>query len=465
MLAIGYALGFSIIYLIVFRILNYEQKRSVKWINFTIFILLAVWDVIRQIRYGTQSVGDYALFIEAGLIIFVSLYALKGFKSWRAWLSIAIAVFISLFFTNSMTEFIDSIRVESSEIANPINIVIGGASVVALLFILSYFARRFGFKINVNAVSKAEVVFILFFLTIFGIFIMIIYTADNNAMIINRIIDNIDSSIINTIIEELGLEELPGFEAPTWVNFVVVFSITIGTYFVMYFATQRSIIFEIQSREKQQELIFDEQKQNYERMIKSNEEISIFKHSISDELLYLHDLLHDNDLEKANNYLNQMRGKLDVIEQNVGQNTGSKAVNASWYSLTSSKMYKEVVAKWLGRLPAHLSIDDRDLVLLFSNLLNNAFEAANQAIDDKYVVVEVDEKGNRLFVLVRNSYHGEIVEKLDGDFVTTKEDKENHGIGVRIVKNIVKKYGGKVKFSFADGEFIVTMVFNVTSPK
>jgi len=459
MLSIMYALGFSMIYLILFRILNYEQKRSVKWLNFALFTLLAIWDVIRQIRYGTQSVGVVYEIIEASLILFVVLYALKGFKLWRAWLSIAIAIFAISLLNSSMVGFITSLRVEATDIRDPINIVIGNASAAAIIFILQYLAKRFGLKINVNALLRVEIVSIIYFLAIFGFFLLIISTVNNTAEMLDEHIPNeiMYYYIPDEIIEERG--RLPRLGVPPIVRLVVGFSVIIGVYLVMYFATQRSIIFEIQNREKQQDLIFEEQKQNYERMLKRNEEIDIFKHSINDELLYLYDLLHDHDLEKVNIYLNQMRGKLDVIEQNVGQDTGSKAVNASWYSLTSSKKYKEVKATWFGRLPIQLLIDDRDLVLLFSNLLNNAFEAAHQAVDDKYVVVKIDEKGNKLFVAIRNSYAGEIVEKLDGDFATTKKDKKNHGIGMRIIKNVVEKYGGKAKFSHSGGEFVVTIVF------
>jgi len=441
MLAFEYVFAFSMIYLIIFGILNYKQKKHVKWINLAIFILLAILGVIRQVRYGYQPVGSFEYFVGVGLVLFMVLYALDGFKSWRAWLSIVIAVYISTLITSPAQGFIYSLsEYLSGYQLNLLNDIlaqdaisnsIGTSFGAALLFIFHQLAKKFGLKINVNALSGVEIVFLLLFLTIFGFFVMITF--------------NISELAILTLI---------------LINLATVVSVIVGVYFVMYFATQRSTIFEIQSREKQQELIFDEQKQNYERMEKRNEEIKIFKHSIRDELLYLHGLLHNYDLRKANSYLNQMRGKLAVIEQNIGHNTGSKAVNASWYSVTSSKRYKEVEATWLGRLQINPLIDDRDLVLLFSNLLNNAFEAACKAIDDKYVVVKVEEKENGLLVLVRNSYYGEIVEKLDGDFVTTKDDKKNHGMGVRIIKNVVEKYGGKVKFSYSSGEFVVAIAFN-----
>jgi len=437
MLAIEYILGFSMIYLFIFRILNFEQKRQIWRLNLVIFVLLACIDGISKIRYGYQPAGIFGGYVTASLVLLIALYALEGFKSWRAWLSILVAFFISMLLTHITFVFIFSLLGHQLELMyemlneNAIYSTIGTFSGTILLFTLHRLAKLLNLKINVYALSKAEVVFILLFLTVFGVFV--------------------------TTIFELSVQH-ENVLASSIVNFLALLAGIVGIYFVVYLATQRSTIYEIQNREKQQELIFAEQRQNYERMKARNEEISIFKHNINDELLYLSDLMHDSELERANTYLTKMRGKLEVIEQAVGQDTGSRAVNASWYALTNSKQYAEIVATWLGRLPTEITIDDRDLVLLFSNLLNNAFEAAYQAVD-KYVTVKVDVKDSGLFVSVRNSYQGEIVEKLDGDFETTKEDRENHGIGVRIIKNIVEKYCGKVKFNYSDGEFAVVIVF------
>lgn len=41
------------------------------------------------------------------------------------------------------------------------------------------------------------------------------------------------------------------------------------------------------------------------------------------------------------------------------------------------------------------------------------------------------------------------------DLVTTKEEKEFHGYGIRIVRDIVTKYKGSVNFQEKDGMFFV----------
>jgi len=367
----------------------------------------------------------------------MGLYTLAGFKSWSAWLSVVMALFISMY----ISEMILGSMISLTGNWDSLDLFLGDANIramqqifgAAISFILSQLVKKLDLKINIYALSRAELGYILLFLALFGFLVTAVFDFSNQ----------LDQDFTTIIVTASAL--LSGL---------------ISVHLVFYIATQKSTIYEIQSRERQQELIFDEQKQNYERMKKRNEYISIFKHDTRADLLYLNDLLHNDKFENAIAYLAKMRGELDVIEQVVGQDTGSQVVNASWYALTNTKRFTEVEAKWLGRLPVDISMDERDLVSLFSNLLNNAFEAANKA-SDKYVAVKVDEKKKGLFIVVKNSYHGEIVEKLDGDFMTTKDDKENHGFGVRIIKNVVEKYGGKVKFSYSDGEFVSTVIFDV----
>jgi signal transduction histidine kinase len=418
------------IYLIVFHFLDFEQTKNVKWLNVTIFIFLGSLDTMGHIHYGYQLVRGYDTLIVLGAIFLVNLYALDGFKSWQAWLVIGLSIFISTFVSTVAAGFTFAVMGRDIYLLhmNATDRVIGMLSGILLFLILYGLTNRLKLKMNIYALTKGEVVFITIFLSVFGFFVVDIYA-------------------------------LVDHQWGVWRSFLALLSGSVAIYFIMYFATQKSVIKDVENRVKQQELIFHEQQQNYERMNKRNEEIKIFRHNIEDELLYVHNLLNDCEIEEAMMYIKKMRESLEIVEQAVGYDTGSKAVNASWYSLTNNKRYKEITATWIGKIPHHMSIDNRDLVLLFSNLLNNAFEAAKQS-SDKYVTVKINEKENGLFISIKNSYQGEIKKALNGDFITSKVDKENHGFGTQIIKNIIVKHNGKIEFSHSGDEFFVLIFFN-----
>lgn len=101
---------------------------------------------------------------------------------------------------------------------------------------------------------------------------------------------------------------------------------------------------------------------------------------------------------------------------------------------------------------------ENDLFSLFENALNNAVEAASEVEDPEKRMIKLKVRSVSGFVSVHveNSFS----EKRNITFqdnlpVSTKEDKNEHGFGMRSIKMIVDKYGGGLN-AFVDGD-----VFNL----
>ena len=104
-------------------------------------------------------------------------------------------------------------------------------------------------------------------------------------------------------------------------------------------------------------------------------------------------------------------------------------------------------------IPEHWTMpgmpEETDLCLLIQNLLENAYEACLRIDDPAKRLMELslgndpgsdgDEEMPAAWVRVVNS----IDEKEKVSFFTGKSDRELHGIGLRIVDDIVKKYNGE----------------------
>ena len=65
-------------------------------------------------------------------------------------------------------------------------------------------------------------------------------------------------------------------------------------------------------------------------------------------------------------------------------------------------------------------------------------------------------------IQVENTFEGELKMK-DGRPLTSKADKENHGIGIRSIKSIVEKYQGTVSVRVQDGNFVLTILLPIMS--
>lgn len=98
---------------------------------------------------------------------------------------------------------------------------------------------------------------------------------------------------------------------------------------------------------------------------------------------------------------------------------------------------------------SEVKIDDTDIIILLSNVLNNAIEACEKCSFETEISVKGIVKLNRFVFTVRNSYDG----RLNQDLGTTKHDKSCHGYGIDALKGIVAKYDGAVYFEHNEKEF------------
>lgn len=92
------------------------------------------------------------------------------------------------------------------------------------------------------------------------------------------------------------------------------------------------------------------------------------------------------------------------------------------------------------------------------NLIQNAIEGCEKvASDSKNISIKTKNIGEKLGIVIENDT---VLETLPADCIipTTKEDKKNHGYGMKSIKNAVEKYNGIYNNSIKDGKFIVNIV-------
>ena len=64
--------------------------------------------------------------------------------------------------------------------------------------------------------------------------------------------------------------------------------------------------------------------------------------------------------------------------------------------------------------------------------------------DKRIIKLAVFTQNQFLFIKLDNYYTNEI-NVINGNYMTTKRDKMNHGFGLKSINSIVEKYGGSVK--------------------
>ncbi len=199
--------------------------------------------------------------------------------------------------------------------------------------------------------------------------------------------------------------------------------------------------------------MYEMQKDHYKRLQEQDIETRKFRHDIKSHIVCVEALLKDKEYEEAARYLERLIGKIEEITQRY--KTGNLLVDAIVNDIAEE--HADVTLEWEGKLPLKMNISDTEVCVIFSNLLKNAFCAANDCKENGVVVVKTGLISGALTVCIENNMEGFIKGK-DGTFITHKDDKINHGFGIMNVKECVAISGGSIEFDYTDTQFKVQVV-------
>lgn len=101
-------------------------------------------------------------------------------------------------------------------------------------------------------------------------------------------------------------------------------------------------------------------------------------------------------------------------------------------------------------------IDDRDICVIFGNLLDNVYDyyKCNECVE-KTVIINVFESQGNVVIEIENKIDGSVLDK-NPDLQTTKADSQGHGFGLEGVKKKILSYNGVIDISERNGMFIVS---------
>lgn len=114
-------------------------------------------------------------------------------------------------------------------------------------------------------------------------------------------------------------------------------------------------------------------------------------------------------------------------------------------------------------LPEKLPVDEMDMCLVLSNLLENALEASLRASGgNRQISVEAYMHSDRLVLIqVSNSYEGEIREKQS---VFQSSKRKGNGVGIQSVRRIAQKNGGGSTFAYDGSTFTAKVMLRGGGP-
>lgn len=178
-------------------------------------------------------------------------------------------------------------------------------------------------------------------------------------------------------------------------------------------------------------------------------------HDYKNQLSTIQTLLKSGKADEALSFTEKLTESIAVDMSVI--NTNHPVVNAVLNQKYRSMQEKNIaVILKLGDLH-EICLNEEDIVILLSNLLDNAIRESEKVLKKtgKAVIhIKLACEEQTMIIAIRNP----VIEKVEIINDTVKSERgENHGIGLRNVKAVVDKYGGDMVLFCDDNEFKVVI--------
>jgi len=111
------------------------------------------------------------------------------------------------------------------------------------------------------------------------------------------------------------------------------------------------------------------------------------------------------------------------------------------------------------KVPYNMSMDGRDMIHILGNAIENAIEATKPLpIEERKISLLITYSRAIMKIIISNSYDGIIIKNSNGEILTKKKNKSDHGRGLNAILCYVEKYDGTVEVSTTDKVFTLKIL-------
>ena len=172
-------------------------------------------------------------------------------------------------------------------------------------------------------------------------------------------------------------------------------------------------------------------------------------------MLVLQGLLDQGQYEKAQAYFHTISEKSGIAAGKVL--TGNEVADILLNAKEQQMEQNQIALHMHGSLEGLSRLEVSDCSILLANLLDNAIEANEKYTGERYIEIQAVELPGTLVLSIENPI-AEPVQKRGEQLLTSKADKDRHGIGTQNVREIVERYGGDYQIRVSEQVFVVQIL-------
>jgi len=239
--------------------------------------------------------------------------------------------------------------------------------------------------------------------------------------------------------------------------FLVITFCLAGMNIVVFYLIHDILKRETKIRESQ---IFQMEVQNQTEMYRSISENFAKQrkrtHEYKNQIICIESLIAAKRYDELEEYVRKVSGNLSTELDYI--KTNNVIVDAILNSKYREILDKNIVFIFKINDLSKITICDEDIVVILSNLLNNAIEACEKCSDQRIIKMKFVKEKDSVIISVKNTYDGSLVIR-DGEIQTSKKHEiDEHGIGVKNIIDVILKYNGLYVIQNDEKEFYFSII-------
>lgn len=209
-------------------------------------------------------------------------------------------------------------------------------------------------------------------------------------------------------------------------------------------------------------LQMESQRRQYEEIRRKFEMGRTYRHDMKHHLATLDTLIQQSDAKEATDYIHELRGQFKQIELETYCEDATINAVLSYYIGQAKEAGCKVDAEM--RVFGDLPFETLDLCIIFANALDNAIQACSKLKpEERYIKFRASFANEQnLVISIENPCLGNI--SFDKDGLPSVPRSKNHGIGLRSIQAVAKKYNGILACNLEGHIFYTRVIVFVPRP-
>lgn len=176
-------------------------------------------------------------------------------------------------------------------------------------------------------------------------------------------------------------------------------------------------------------------------------------HEYKNHMACIAGMLEEGKMQETIEYVSKINGVLRKDPNLI--DTNNLAINIVLNSKYQEAIRKDIMVILQLNDLSKIKIKNDDIVVVLSNMLNNAIEACEKLKTDRKIWIKIVDENKMTVISIKNTCEQNILNSL---LRTSKNNRIEHGFGISNIREIINKYDGNDYIKQEIGRFIFTIL-------